>query len=208
MDPLTPIAGMAGEVGRMPVLVAESTHQPGEKPFTPGEVYGGENSDKRGLPSEPKEGERGLGGRPQGVREEGESKWELPQPTEPRTPLEEDITESEIPPQVMEKQRKRPLEKKYFTPNQQLIETDMRQRKRLAALARDHIMKLREERQQMAYDWLREYSRWASFTKLKGGDLSALRAEYIHRYNQLLDHVRQPHSDFFVNLSMDMEGEF
>ena len=41
MDPLTPIAGMAGEVGRMPVPVAESTHQPREKPFTPGEVYGG-----------------------------------------------------------------------------------------------------------------------------------------------------------------------
>ena len=46
VDPLTPIAGMAGEVGRTPVPVAESMRQPGEKPFTSGEVYGGENSDK------------------------------------------------------------------------------------------------------------------------------------------------------------------
>ena len=42
IDPLMPIAGMAGEVGRTPVPVAESTCQPGEKPFTPSEVYGGE----------------------------------------------------------------------------------------------------------------------------------------------------------------------
>ena len=83
----------------------------------------------------------------------------------------------------------------------------MRHRRRLAALARDHIMKLREERQRMVYDWLREYSRQASSVKLKGGDLSVLRAEYIHRYNQLLDHERQPHSNFFVNLSIDMEEE-
>ena len=131
----------------------------------------------------------------------------MPRPTEPHTPLQEDITKGEVPPQVMEEQRKRPLEQKYFTPNQQLIEADKRRRKWLAALARDHIMKLREERQWMAYDWLREYSRQASIVKLKGGDLSALRAEYIHRYNQLLDHKRQPHSDFFVNLSMDMEEE-
>ena len=38
MDPFTSIAGMAGEVGRTPVLVAESTRQPEEKPFTPSEV--------------------------------------------------------------------------------------------------------------------------------------------------------------------------
>ena len=59
----------------------------------------------------------------------------------------------------------------------------------------------------MAYNWLGEYSRQATSAKLKGGDLSALRVEYIHRYNQLLDRERQPHSDFFVNLSLDMEEE-
>ena len=79
----------------------------------------------------------------------------------------------------------------------------MRCRRRLAALARDHILKLGEERQRMAYDWLREYSRQASSIKLKGGDLSVLCVEYIHRYNQLLDRERQPHSDFFIAGSLE-----
>ena len=94
---------------------------------------------------EPKEGERKPDERPQGIQEEGESNWALPRPTEPHTPLKEGMTESEAPPRVTEEQRKRPPEQKYFTPDQQLIEADMRHRKRLAALARDHIMKLREE---------------------------------------------------------------
>ena len=34
-----------------------------------------------------------------------------------------------------------------------------------------------------------------------------LRAEYIHRYNWLLDCEKQPHSDFFTHLSIDFEEE-
>ena len=138
---------MAGEVGRTPVLVAESTCQPGQKPFTPSEVYGGGSSDQRGIPSVPQEGEREPDERPQSVQEEGEPDWTLPRPTEPRTPLKEGTTKSEAPHQVTEEQRKRPPEQKYSTLDQQLIEADMRRRRRLVALARDHIMKLREERQ-------------------------------------------------------------
>ena len=70
IDPLTPIAGMAGEVGRTPVPVAESTRQPGEKPFTPSEVYGGRvltegvylqylSKGRRSLMKEPKVFRRG-----------------------------------------------------------------------------------------------------------------------------------------------------
>ena len=32
-------------------------------------------------------------------------------------------------------------------------------------------------------------------------ELGTLRAEYVHRYNQLLEREKQPHTDFFVNLS-------
>ena len=74
-------------------------------------------------------------------------------------------------------------------------------------MARDHIMKLREERERMAYDWLEEYAMRASSAKQSGVSLSTLRAEYIHRYNQLLDREKQPHSDFFTHLSMDFEEE-
>ena len=100
-----------------------------------------------------------------------------------------------------------PSEQEYPTPNQQLIEADKKRRRRLAALARDHIMKLREERERMAYDWLEEYAMRASSAKQSGTGLSTLRAEYIHRYNRLLDREKQPHSDFFTNLSIDFEEE-
>ena len=59
----------------------------------------------------------------------------------------------------------------------------------------------------MAYDWLEEYAMRASSAKQSGTGLGTLRAEYIHRYNRLLDHEKQPHSDFFTNLSIDFEEE-
>ena len=54
---------------------------------------------------------------------------------------------------------------------------------------------------------LEEYAMRASSTKQSGVSLSTLRAEYIHRYNRLLDREKQPHSDFFTNLSIDFEEE-
>ena len=68
-------------------------------------------------------------------------------------------------------------------------------------------MKLREERDKMAYDWSEEYAMHASSAKQSGAGLGTLRAEYVHRYNRLLDREKQPHSDFFVNLSVDFEEE-
>ena len=59
----------------------------------------------------------------------------------------------------------------------------------------------------MAYDWSEEYAMHASSAKQSGIKLGTLRAEYVHRYNQLLDREKQPHSDFFINLSMDFEEE-
>ena len=59
----------------------------------------------------------------------------------------------------------------------------------------------------MAHDWLEEYAVRASSAKRSGTEFGALRAEYIHRYNRLLDREKQPHSDFFINLSMDFEEE-
>ena len=59
----------------------------------------------------------------------------------------------------------------------------------------------------MAYDWLEEYAMHASSAKQSGTGLSTLRAGYFHRYNQLLDPEKQPHSDFFTHLSIDFEEE-
>ena len=68
-------------------------------------------------------------------------------------------------------------------------------------------MKLREEQDRMAYDWSEEYATHASSAKQSGAGLGTLRAEYVHRYNRLLEREKQPHSDFFVNLSEDFEDE-
>ena len=62
---------MAGEIGRTPVLVAESTHQPGKKPFTPNEVYGG-------IPSPSERGEEGPDVGAQSVQEGEKPNWALP----------------------------------------------------------------------------------------------------------------------------------
>ena len=74
----------------------------------------------------------------------------------------------------------------------------------MAALARDHIVKLWEERHELVQGWLEEYSRKAAAEKLRGHSLGTLRAEYIHR---LLDREKQPHCDFFLNLSLEAEEE-
>ena len=68
-------------------------------------------------------------------------------------------------------------------------------------------MKLREERDKMAYDRSEEYAMRASSAKQSGTELGTLRAEYVYRYNRLLECEKQPHSDFFINLSMDFEEE-
>ena len=59
----------------------------------------------------------------------------------------------------------------------------------------------------MAYDWSEEYAMRASSAKQSGAGLGTLRAEYVHRYNRLLEREKQPHSDFFVNLTEDFEDE-
>ena len=100
-----------------------------------------------------------------------------------------------------------PIEQRYPTPRQELLEADKRRRRRLAALARDRIMKLREEQDRMAYDWSEEYAMRASSAKPSGAGLGTLRAEYVHRYNRLLEREKQPHSDLFINLSEDFEDE-
>ena len=113
----------------------------------------------------------------------------------------------EVTSQSTQRQDGGSIEQRHPTPRQQLLEADKKRKRRLAALARDHIMKLREERDRFAYDWSEEYAECASSAKQSGARLGTLRAEYVHRYNRLLEREKQPHSDFFVNLSEDIEDE-
>ena len=139
-------------MGRTPVPVAESTRQPREKPFTPGEALGGRVRTQGVYLQHMIKGKGSLMWGLKVFRRGGEPNWALLQPSEPRKPLGEGTTKNEMPSQTTGKWGERPHEQRHPTPDQQLIEADTRCRKRLAALARDHIVKLREERQWMAYD--------------------------------------------------------
>ena len=131
----------------------------------------------------------------------------MPRPSDPRSPPKVETGGEGATTRDIQGQDGGANEQKYLTPRQQLLEADKRRKRRLAALARDHIMKLREERDRLAYEWSEEYAQRASSAKQSGAGLSTLRAEYVHRYDRLLEREKQPHSDFFVNLSEDLEDE-
>ena len=207
MDPLTPMTGAVGGISRTPIPVAESMHHPGERPLTPVGKHKRERSDQRGEFPTPVPDQGGTTEEAQGDHRGGESEWALPVPSDPRRPPRGETGKEEVSLQDTQGRDEGPSEQEYPTLNRQLIEADMKRRRRLATLARDHIMKLREERERMAYDWLEEYAMCASSAKQSGVSLRALRAEYVHRYNRLLDHEKQPHSDFFTHLSVDLEEE-
>ena len=207
VNPLTPTVGVIGEIGRTPIPVAESTRHPGEKPLPLVREHKREGPDQMGKSTTPAQGQGGTAGGARGDHEQGESEWALSQSSEPRRPPRVETGEEEVTSRETWRQDEGPSEQGYPTPRQQLLEADKKCRRRLAALARDHVMKLREEQDKMAYDWSEEYAMRAFSAKQSGAGLGTLRAEYVHRYDQLLDREKQPHSDFFVNLSMDFEDK-
>ena len=207
VDPLTPIPGLTGEIGRTPVPVAESTHQPGEEAFTPREIPGREGLEQRSMPRESVQDQGELARRAQDTPAGEGPDWVLPEPSEPHRPPRGGDVWKDVPFQGNEEWGGNLLRQGSSSPEQRIVEVDKRCQKRLAALARDHIIKLREERERMAYGWLGEYAEQAFSAKQGGISLGPLRAEYIHRYNTMLDRERQPHSDFFTNLSPGVEEE-
>ena len=207
MNSLTPTVGVIGEIGRTAIPVAESTCHPGEKPLPTAREHERVGPDPTGEPTTSAQGQGGTVGEARGDHEGRESEWALPQPSDPHRPPKAETGEGEVTPRDIQRQDESSSEQRYPTPRQQLLEADKKRRKRLVALARDQIMKLREERDRMADDWSEEYATRASSAKRSGARLGTLRAEYVHRYNQLLEREKQPHTDFFVNLSEDFEDE-
>ena len=131
------------------------------------------------MPSGPRQSQSEPAVEAQGAQEGRELEWVLPDPSKPRRPLREDVAGGELPSQLAKEQGRKPLSPEHPIPKQQLVEADKRCRKRLAALARGHIIKLRQERQRMACEWLEEYSIRVASAKLRGTGLNTFRAEYI-----------------------------
>ena len=207
LDPPTPTVGVVGKIGRTPIPVAESTRHPGEKPLPSVREHEREEPGQTGEFTTSAQGQGGAVGEARGDHEGREPEWALPRPSDPRRPPKVETGGEEATSRGTQRQDGGSIEQRYPTPRQQFLEADKRRRRRLAALARDHIMKLREELDRMAYDWSEEYAKHASSAKQSGAGLGTLRAEYVHRYNWLLEHEKQSHSDYFVNLSEDFEDE-
>ena len=207
LDPPPSAVGEVGEIGRTPIPVAESTRHPGEKFLPSAREHGGEEPGRAGGTTTPARSQGEAVGETQGGYEGGGPEWALPRPSDPRSPPKAGTGGEGATTRDTQRQDGGANEQKYLTPRQQLLEADKRRKRRLAALARDHIMKLREERDRLAYEWSEEYAQHASSAKRSGAGLSTLRAEYVHRYDRLLEREKQPHSDFFVNLSEDFEDE-
>ena len=92
LQPITPIAGVIGEMGRTPIPVAESTRQPPEREvYTSGRIPGREESEQGAEPlalgqTKGEPAERDIDSqRAKGVE------WALPTPMESRRPPREDI---------------------------------------------------------------------------------------------------------------------
>ena len=142
---LAPTMGAVGGIGRTLIPVAESTRHPGEKPSTPVGVHKRERPDQKGESPTPAQDQGETTEEVQSGHQGGEPEWALPRPSDPRRPPRGGTGKDEVSPQDTQRQDEGPSEQEYLTPNQQLIEADKKRRRRLAALARDHIIKLREE---------------------------------------------------------------
>ena len=110
------------------------------------------------MPREFTQDQGELVGRVQDTQIGEELEWGLPGPSEPHEPPRRSDIRREVPPQGSEEQGGGPLRQGSPLPEQRIVEADKRCQKRLADLARDHIVKLREERERMAYSWLGEYA--------------------------------------------------
>ena len=127
-----------------------------------------EGPNQTGESTTPAQGQGETVGEARGDHEGREPEWALPRPSDPHRPPKAEAGGEEVTSRDIRGQDGSPSEQRYPTPRQQLLEADKRRRRRLAALARDHIMKLREERDRMAYDWSEEYAMRASSTKQSG----------------------------------------
>ena len=188
LDPPTPAVGVVGEIGRTPIPVAESTRHPWEKLLPSVREHEGEEPDQTGGTATPAQSQGGAIGEAQGGHEGREPEWALLRPSDPHGPPKVETGGEEATSRGTQRQDRGSAEQRYPTPRQQLLEANKRRKRRVAALARDHIMKLREERDRLAYEWSEEYAEHASSAKQSGAGLGTLRAEYVHRYDRLLEH--------------------
>ena len=126
IDPITPIAGAAGGMGRTPIPVAESMHQPGEEAFTPSEIPVKKEPDQGGMPPGSSQNQDRTEGDPQDGQRGGESGWALPKPSEPREPPGGGTEVREVSPQADRIEGGETHEQESLSPEQCIVKADKR----------------------------------------------------------------------------------
>ena len=109
LDPITPIVGEAGGMGRTPIPVTESTRQPEWEIPTPGDISERKDPEYREVPLDPRQSQEGTAEGGPGVRKREELEWALPELAEPCRPPGGSTAEGEGPSQAMGEQGKSPL---------------------------------------------------------------------------------------------------
>ena len=98
LQPITPIVGVIGDMGRTPIPVAESTRQPSEREvYTSGRIPGREESERGTEPLASGQIKREPAERDIDPQRAKGVEWALPTPMESRRPPREDIPTREEP---------------------------------------------------------------------------------------------------------------
>ena len=129
LDPPLPAVGEVGEIGRTPILVAESTRHPGQKFLPPVREHEGGEPGQAGETTTPAQHQGQAVGETQGGYEGKESEWALPRPSDPRSPPKAEVGGDGVTTQDTQKQDGGANEQKYLTPRQQLLEADKRRKR-------------------------------------------------------------------------------
>ena len=116
MDPLSPMTGAVGGIGRTQIPVAESTCHPGERPLTPVGKHKRERPDQKGEFLTPSPDQGGTTEEAQG-HQGGEPEWALPEPSDSCRPPRGETRKEDLSLQDTQGRDEGPSKQEYPPPN-------------------------------------------------------------------------------------------
>ena len=197
-EPMVEEGIIGGEVTRTPQPVETSTPQTIQRAPS-GEGAGAEETV---IPHPPTSGGDQPLPPPMEAQEDdrGDPSYTLPPPVSQATPPR--------PPRPA-RLRDRPSQVRTsdHTEEMTLEQADRVRKRKLAALAVQQIMKIREERDRLEEQLVQEFRERRQTLDLTREEVQLLREELITRYQDFVDTAHQPYMDLFSNLTIETERE-
>ena len=88
-----------------------------------------------------------------------------------------------------------------------VIQAEWVQKRRLAALAVQQILRLREQRDRLEEQLLQEFRERRDRQDLTRDEIKLMREEMVRRHSDNINQAQQPYVDLFLNLSIETEQE-